>query len=160
MAYATSTYLAIMAGVAAVSALASAGGTAIGAEQQRKASSYNADVAEQDALAAKDKAEADEQAHRENVRRILASQRALYGASGVDMAGTPLLVMESTAEQGELDALTIRYGGDVAAAKERSAANLYKMQGRNAMTSGAINAGTTLLAGAGNVAGIYAKGKK
>ena len=146
MAYATTTYVAIAAAVAA------AGAGAYSADQQRRAGNqqadYNAAVAEEDAKAAKAKAEYDELAHRENVRKILAAQRALYGKSGVSMEGSPLLVMEDTEKQGELDALAIRYGGDVASARSRSEANLARMQGRNnayAAKGGYIQAGSTLL---------------
>jgi hypothetical protein len=149
MAYATTTYLAIAAAVAA------AGAATYSADAQRRAGNqqadYNAAVAEEDAKAAKAKAEYDEKAHRENVRKILATQRALYGKSGVSMEGSPLLVMEDTQKQGELDALAIRYGGDVASARSRSEANLARMTGRNnayAAKGGYIQAGSTLLSGA------------
>ena len=155
MAYATSTYVAAAAILAAV---ASAAGTVVSADASRKAANYNADVAEQNAIAIKNQNEVNEQAHRDNIRKILSSQRALYGRSGVTMEGSPLLVQLDTAEQGELDALAIRYGGDVAAAKERSTANLYRMQGSQATTIGAINAGTTLLSGASSAYKTY-KGK-
>jgi len=64
------------------------------------------------------------------------------------MEGSPLLVMEDTAATGELDALTIRYGGDVAAARSRSSANLSRMQGRAAQVGSYFTAGSTLLSGA------------
>ena len=126
----------------------SAAGTFMSAQQQSEATDYNADVANQNAQMAEDKAAYDAKMHNQEVRRILATQRALYGKSGVSSeSGSPLLVMDDTVKQGAMDALAIRYGGDVAAAQERSKANLYKMQGKNIMTAGAIGAGTTLLAG-------------
>ena len=146
-------YAAAAAVVAA--AVISAGAGVYSADAQRRAGNqqadYNAAVAEQDAKAAKAKAEYDEKAHRENVRKILATQRALYGKSGVSMEGSPLLVMEDTQKQGELDALAIRYGGDVASARSRSEANVARMTGRNnayAAKAGYIQAGSTLLSGA------------
>jgi len=63
------------------------------------------------------------------------------------------LVMEDTAAQGELDALAIRYGGDVNAARNRSAANLSRMQGSTAMTASYFQAGSTLLSGAASAKG-------
>lgn len=146
-----------------ISAVVSAGTAVYSADTQRRAGNqqadYNAAVAEQDARAAKDKAEYDEKAHRENVRKILATQRALYGKSGLSMEGSPLLVMEDTEKQGELDALAIRYGGDVASARSRSEANLARMTGRNnayAAKGGYIQAGSTLLSGAAS-ASKYSK---
>ncbi len=131
-----------------VAAAASAAGTVMSADAQRKASNYNADVADANARAAQDKAAYDEKMHKESVRKILASQRALYGKSGLSSEGSPLLVMEESTKAGEMDALAIRYGGDIAAAKERSSANLLRMQGKNIKTAGYIGAGSTLLAGA------------
>ena len=136
-------------------AVIAAGAGVYSADQQRRAGNqqadYNAAVAEEDAKAAKARAEYDEKTHRENVRKILATQRALYGKSGVSMEGSPLLVMEDTQKQGELYALAIRYGGDVASARSRSEANLARMTGRNnayAAKGGYIQAGSTLLSGA------------
>jgi hypothetical protein len=147
-------------------AVIAAGAGAYSADQQRRAGNqqadYNAAVAEEDAKAAKAKAEYDEKAHRENVRKILATQRALYGKSGLSMEGSPLLVMEDTEKQGELDALAIRYGGDVASARSRSEANLARMTGRNnayAAKGGYIQAGSTLLSGAASAYGQYGSSK-
>ena len=152
------------AAYAAIAAAAiGAGATVYSADQQRRAGNqqadYNANVAEEEAKAARAKAEYDEKAHRENVRKILATQRALYGKSGVSMEGSPLMVMEDTQKQGELDALAIRYGGDVASARARSEANVAKMTGRNnayAAKAGYMQAGSTLLSGAAS-ASKYSK---
>lgn len=100
------------------------------AEQARTTAQYNADI------------------HREKVRRALSAQRAMHGRTGLDTSGTPLLVLEDTAEQGELDALVIKYGGDIAAAGKRSGAYLQRMQGRTAETLGYMKAGSTLLGAA------------
>jgi len=144
------TALVIMAATTAVSA----GGTLYAGEQQRKAASYSADVAEQAARAAQERAAYDEEMHRERIRKTLSTIRSLYGKSGVDMTGTPLLALEETAAQGEMDALAIRYGGDVAAAQKRSEAARYKMQGGAARTSSYFQAGSTLLQGAGRMYGM------
>lgn len=141
--------------IAAVSAVVSAVGVISSADASRRAANQNADIAEQNAIAARQKAAYDEQMHRERVKKILGSQRALYGKAGVEMTGSPLLVMEDTAEQGELDALAIRFGGEVSASQNRSQANLMRMQGRDAMTAGTFTAGATLLQGAGNAYGNY-----
>lgn len=134
--------------VAIAAAVASAGGAVYSGVQQKKAAEYNADVAEQSALAAQDKADYDEDMHRQNVRRIISSQRALYGKSGVDMTGSPLLTLENTAGQGELDALAIKHGGAVEASQQRSSATLSRMQGKSAATGSYIQAGSTLLTAA------------
>jgi len=141
--------------VAAISAAAGGYATYDSGQQRKKESRYQADVAAENALAEKDKAKYDAKMHRENVQRVLASQRALYGKSGLTGEGSPLLVMEESAKQGEMDALAIRYGGDIRASQQRSASNLYRMQGKNAARAGNIGAGSTLLGGASNVASGY-----
>lgn len=134
--------------IAAISAIAGAGSAIYSGIKQEEAADYNAAVSEQAARAAKDKASYEEDIHRERVRKLISSQRALYGKSGVDMSGSPLLTLEDTAGQGELDALAIRYGGNVSAAQNRSAATLSRMQGSAARTSSYIQAGSSLLTGA------------
>lgn len=142
--------------IAAVAAVVSATGMIVSADAQRRAANQNADIQEQAADAARKKAAYDEQMHRERIEKILSAQRALYGKSGVDMSsGSALLVAEDTASQGELDALAIRYGGDVDAARLRSGANLSRMQGSDAQTAGMIGAGATLLQGASNTMKTY-----
>ena len=133
------------------SAVVGAGGALYAGEQQRRAASYSADVAEQAARAAQEKAAYDEEMHRERIRKTLSTMRSLYGKSGVDMTGTPLLALEESAAQGEMDALAIRYGGDVAAARQRSEAALLRMQGKTAQVSSYFQAGSTLLQGAGSM---------
>lgn len=133
-------------------------GQVMSASQQSDMANYNAKVANQNAEAIEDKAAYDARMHNQEVRKMLATQRSLYGKSGVSSEeGSPLLVMDDTVKQGAMDALAIRYGGDVEAAKARSQANLFKMQGKNIMTAGMMGAGTTLLSGAGNAYKTYNK---
>jgi hypothetical protein len=131
-------------------------GTVMSAQQQNDMADYNAAVSNQNAQMAEEKAAYDARIHNQGVRKILAAQRSLYGKSGISSEeGSPLLVMDDTIKQGAMDALAIRYGGDVAAAQQRSAANLSKMQGKNAMTSGMLGAGTTLLSGTASAYKTY-----
>ena len=152
MALTTTTALLILAavgtGVSAYSSYAQG-------QAQEKAADENAQIALANAQAAEDKAKYDEEMHREKVKKLLSAQRALYGASGVDMAGSPLMVQEDTLSQGEMDALAIRKGGSVAAAEQRSMANLYRMQGKAAKTGSYYQAGSTLLSGAGSAIKSY-----
>ena len=133
------------------SAVVSSAGTVAGGQAEKNMADYNARVAEQGAQAATDRAAYDETAHRAEIRRILSKQRAAYGRSGVDVSGSPLLVLEDTAMEGELDAMAIRYGGEVEAARKKSEASLLRQQGRNIRTASYFQAGSTLLTGAGRV---------
>lgn len=136
-----------------VAAVVAATGAVVSADAQRKAANTNADAQARAAEAAQQKANFDAQRQRESVSKLLSAQRALWGRSGLSMEGTPLLTLEDTAGQGELDTLAIRYGGDIGAARERSAANLSRMQGANAMTAGYFSAGSSLLSGAARAGG-------
>lgn len=145
--------------VTAAAVIVSAVGTAVSADNSRRAANQNADAQEQAAIAAQRKADYDEARHRESVQKLLSAQRALYGKSGLEMSGSPLLVMEDTAAQGELDALAIRYGGSVSSAQQRSAANLSRMQAGAIQTASYFQAGSTLLSGASSGYGNYLKQK-
>ena len=144
-------------GAQILAAVIAATGAIVSADAQRKAANTNADAQERAAEAAQQKANFDAQRQRESVSKLLSAQRALWGKSGLAMEGTPLLTLEDTAGQGELDTLAIRYGGDIGAARERSAANLSRMQGANAMTAGYFSAGSSLLSGAAQAGGYGAK---
>jgi hypothetical protein len=111
---------------------------------------YNAKVAERDAEQARISADYEEKRHRENAMRLMGSQRAQYGASGVDMSdGSPVDVNADTAIQTELDALAIRYGGKVKSNAYMDDAALSRMGAKNAMTKGVMGAGSSILTGYG-----------
>jgi len=71
-----------------------------------------------------------------------------------------LLQQEETAAQSELEALTIRYGGDLQAAQERNRAALARFEGRSALTNSAFRAGSSLLGAYGDYRTIQEKKEK
>ena len=93
--------------------------------------------------------EADKQAQR--IRRLNATQRAAYAASGINLSGSALDVMEDSTTQGEMDRLAILYGGDVEAANARNEATLSRFQGKSAAAAGQSAAFGTLLGGASSI---------
>ena len=125
----------------------------------RASSLISASGSLQEGQASVDKAAYDEEMHRERVRKLISSQRAAYGASGVDIEGSPLLLLEDTAAQGEMDALAIRYGGEVEASQKRSQAELYELQGKNAKKASYYKAGSSLLSGGASIAKTYSDSK-
>lgn len=145
--------------LAGASSLMSAAGSLQQGKEEQATLDYNADVMRQGAQATREKAEFDETMHREKVRKLLSSQRAAYGAAGVDMAGSPLLVLEDTAAQGELEAKTIKHGGEVEASQKLNQAEIYETQGKNARSASIWKAGTSLLSGGASVAGMNFAGK-
>lgn len=103
----------------------SIGGTAIGAigaissaNAASSAAKYNAKVADRDAVVADqnrklaiDQSRIDAEDKRRDNRRVMASIRTQYGASGLSLAGSPLDVLEDTAVEQELDAKRIEFEG-------------------------------------------------
>lgn len=127
-------------------------GAIYGGYKQKQALDYNAKLANQAAEQAKVKAAYDEAAHRENVAKFISSQKADYGKSGVEMSGSPLLVINDTIAKSELDALAIRYGGEIESAQLRSKGAGLRAEGQTARTMGFLGGGSSLLTGAGNIA--------
>lgn len=117
-------------------------------QQARQAGEYNAAVARNNALAAKQQADANAAAQQRKARLQLGSMRAGYGASGVGLEGSPLDVIEQSAAMAELDRQNILYGGTLRSQGYESTAGLELMRGENAVTSSYFNAGSTLLMGA------------
>ena len=137
--------------VASVAMGAMTGLSAFGSIQQGKAqqqmAEYNAQVAQNEAIAARQKAAYDEAAHRRQVAQLKGTQRAGAAASGgelLDMGD----IFDMTAEEAELDALAIRYGGQMGATAAQQRATLARMEGKAAKQASYVDAGKTLLTGA------------
>lgn len=113
------------------------GGALSAGKAAQSAANYNA----QSALI---EAQSREAAQRASAARQLSATRATIGKSGATSEGTPLLVLAESAANAEIDALNTRQTG------ERQA-SLYRAQGANARKAGYIQAGTSLLSGAGKI---------
>lgn len=114
---------------------------------------YNMAVAQRDADAARRAAAFDEAQSRRRTQSLMSRQRALFAASGVDTGtGSPLAIFEETAEQGALEALAIRYGGETEALRHESRAELDRMEAKARRRGGYLGAagaaGGTLLTAA------------
>ncbi len=143
---------------AAVLAAASAALSAVSAVQQgeasRKSAEYQAAVAENNALAARQQAELDERRGREKARRMLASQRAQAAKGGVmPDEGSPLFVNLAAGEEAEIEALNLQRAGESRSDDLHSRAAQQRFQGAVAEQSGALKAGASLLHGASRLAG-------
>ena len=126
-------------------------------QAQEKAAEYNAQVAERQATAATQKAAYEEEMRREKGRKLSASQRAAAGATGITMESFSD-VFAQTALDTELDALAIRYGGDIESSRYKSEATGQRFTGAQAKKTGILSAGATLLTGAGKAYGTYKTG--
>lgn len=136
----------ISAGLSAVSAISSA-------NQQKAASKYNAKVAENQAIAARQQAGANAEMQRRSSEKKIGSMQASYAASGVSIEGSALDILEESARNAEMDRQNILYGGELRAIGSEGTAMLEKSQGANAQTSGYLSAaGSLFKAGASSYA--------
>ncbi len=110
------------------------------AEEQARAAAANA-------AAAKAAAGYEEYQHRYRTKYLLGEQKAKFGKAGVVMEGTPLSIMEETAYQAELDAMAIKYRGDVAYQRNMQQAQAYRSAGQSTAAAYESQAGTSLLTG-------------
>lgn len=139
--------------LAAASAVVTAAGAIQQGEASRKMANYQAAVAENNAIAARQEAEFQERQHREKARQILSAQRARAAKGGVlTEEGSPLLFNVDTSEGSEIDALNIRRRGEMQATDLRSRVALSRYEDRVAQRSANFKAGSTLLNGMSQVA--------
>jgi hypothetical protein len=148
----------LMAVVALAGTAVSVAGQASAASQQRKMGEYQAKVAEKQAIETAQAAEFEAGKERENTRKLLSMQRARYANAGVTFEGSPLLVMEQTAADAELDAQAIVWGGGVRAGGYQSQAGMSLWEGNTLYQAGMIKAGSTLLTGASKAYSSYSGG--
>lgn len=116
----------------------------------KQAAEYNARIAEQNAVLARQQAAEDERKFRSAMRTHIGDQRAAIGASGIQLEGSPMEVLQDTAARAEEDALNIRRQGDLKAYGFQSEAALQRYQGEAGMTGAMFGAAGTLLSAAGN----------
>lgn len=153
--------------------VAGVGASAIGSYQQSKAAKnaakYNAAVSRNNAILAERQAKdritqgkQEENTFRKQLSQLKGKQRSIYAGSGIVVdEGTPLDILEETAELGEIDAFTIRrnaereaYGYKVQAQGFTSQAGLQTMQEKS--INPYFTAGTTLLTQGSKAAMMFA----
>ena len=144
-----------MAYVAAIAAVAGAAVSAYGAVKQgqatKEANEYNAQIAEQNAAAAKKKAAYDAETSALEWKQLLGKQAALYSKAGVDISsGSPLLTMSFQAEQAERDRQAILYEGKTSSESALSQASLFRFYGSNASAASTYSATSSLLSSLAN----------
>lgn len=148
----------IFAGIGIAGAL-SALGTLVGAAgsiasgiSANNVAKYNAEVAQNNAAAERQRAAYEADITRGRVRQVIGAQRAAGAASGLDVrSGTPIAVLGDTAKSGELDVLSRLYQGESAATAYENDARRMRAEGKASQMGGFINAGTSLLSGFGNM---------
>jgi hypothetical protein len=151
--------------------------SAIGAIQQGKAqadaANYQAQVARNNEIIALQQAaytrqEGAAEAQRQDLKskQVMGTQKAVLGASGVDVeSGSALAVQQSQAELARLDALTVQsnaerkaWGFDVEAVNQKAQSQLHYMQAAQAKKAAALSAFSSILGSAGKFAGKWDSG--
>lgn len=149
----------------AISAVAAIGGAGVSAyssyEAGQNASAiarYNAQQQQAQNQYALEASAAKSLAEREENQKVLASQEAAFAAGGVVVnEGSPLTVRAKQAALLERRALNTDYEGAIAYRTGTGAVTQDLMEGAAAKQAGNLNAGATLLSGAGQAASTYAK---
>lgn len=129
-----------VAAVQAISAISTS-------RQQASQLKQNATINENNARLFTAQAAEQERKHRKQTEALLARNRVGMAKSGVTMSGTPLLVAEDITGQSELDALTIRYNGELRANSERYQASVARAQAGNVIKGGYLSAAGSILGG-------------
>jgi len=129
------------------------------AQAQKKVASYNAKLAENEAIAKEQQAHAESLQMQKSKERLLASQRAGFAKAGaVSTAGTPLLLMAEQAGTAELDILNQQRNRAMEVTALQSEASLHRFKASQTGTAGLVG---TALSGVGSSLSTYnnAKGK-
>ena len=129
----------------------SAVGSVMQAGSQGDIAEYNAKIAQNQEIAARQKAKFDEDRQRQQARMFAGRQRASLSQAGGEMSDAGD-VLSMTAEEAEIDALAIRYGGNVAAQAAQQKGVIAKATGKQAQTASYAQAGKTLLTTGGRIA--------
>ena len=135
--------------------LAGTGVTALGSIQQgnaaKQAANFNAQVANNNAIAARQNAAANAKRLEREARLRAGANIAASGASGVQVSGSVMDLLEDNAMEEELDRLTILHQGELQASGLESSATLLRAEGSAAQRAGFTGAAGTLLSGAGKL---------
>ena len=154
MGFSTATYIAMAASAAGTVA------STVGAIQQGKSAqnlaNYNAQVAQNDAIAARQKAEFDAAAQDRQAKLFAGTQRASMAGTGRELLDMQD-VLDMSAEEAELENLAIRYGGEMGYRAGQQGADLARFQGAVAKQTAQGKAASSLLTGASSIASMGAK---
>jgi hypothetical protein len=135
------------------------------AESQAQANEYNAEMQRRQAQAAVEQANSREDLQRKQVRKLMGKQLAAGAQSGTLLNGSAGDLFRESLYDAELDALNVRYEGQMTAAGLTSGARLSDFEAKNARRAGAaaasagrLSAAGQLIGGAGSAYGAYKKG--
>jgi hypothetical protein len=115
------------------------------AQAARRTGEYNAAIAEQNAQISLQEAAEEERRKRQFMTRQMGQLRANIGKSGLANEGSMNEVLQDSAAQAELEALTIRHKGDLQALSYRQQGSLARMEGESMGRGYEMGAAASLL---------------
>lgn len=127
---------------------------------EKQVSNQQADLLDQNAALQLESSKEDARMIRRAGLKTVGTQAATYAASGVRLTGSPLLVMQESKNESELDAMKTEFGGQLQAMNLKNEASQRRFAGSQAAQGGLMNAISTLLTGGLNAYGSYAYGRK
>jgi len=157
MAIATSTALTIAAAAAVIGGGVSAYAVYQQGQTAKNTAKFNAKVMENEALRNEMDGRESIARRRKDNKRLMGRSRARLAKSGVVEEGTPLEVMAEVAGQMELAALDERRAVNTESQRLRTQAGISLWEGKQQARGANIQAGATLLSGAGQAAGYQAQ---
>ncbi len=122
-----------------------------GAEAEQEAA-YNAAVQRQEGQFAVEQAAEDERRQRVQSRYALGGMRANIGANGIQRDGSALDVLQDSASNAEMDALTIRHKGQLAKWAAETNATMEEFKGAQAKEQAKFAAAGQVLGAGGSAA--------
>jgi hypothetical protein len=123
-------------------------------EQASDVAKFNAQVQENNALAASQQAQYEADRIVKRNRLLIGKQRAGFGKNGVLGASREDVEFDSYSEA-ELDRMSALYAGRIAANAQRSGARLSRLEGRSARASAHRRAASILFEGTGDTLSAY-----
>lgn len=131
---------------------ADAGGKILTGIQKKRMGKVQEKLLNQSSKLERGKAMLNEERVRRRNRRLLGDQVVGFASSGVRIdVGTPLDVMAESVADGELDALTVRAGGQIKARDLNIQATLARKEGDQGFVNSLFGAGATILKGGSEI---------
>ena len=128
---------------------------------QANMNKFNAQIAEDNAARAQERAQIEAQQQDDLTRGMLGEQEAAQSASGLSMTSkSSVLTRKSALKLGRLDTLNVRQAGDLEAYNYKVDAANQRMQGSLAMMSGASNMLGSFLSAGSSLIGKSTSTKK
>lgn len=145
----------VVAGIKAVGGAVKAAGILKGGSSAKQAGDINAQIAEDNARAAREKASLEVVRNRRLASKALGSVRAAAGGSGIAQSGSVLDVLEESAALAEEDALLIKHSGEAEAVAAINEGTLQRFYGNKKKSASKISAASSLLNTGANIVGSF-----